>query len=67
VPKKIRELKSMLRRAGWDLVPGGKGSHSKWQHKNVSRTVILSGKDGHDAKPKQERDIDNAVKEATGK
>jgi predicted RNA binding protein YcfA (HicA-like mRNA interferase family) len=64
MPKKIRELKSMLRGAGWKLVDGGKGSHSKWQHARVPRTVILSGNDGHDAKPKQARDIERAIDEA---
>jgi len=28
--------------------------------------LILSGKDGNDAKPKQERDVENAVREAGG-
>src|SRR5215208_5227731 len=33
MPKKIRELKAMLRQSGWYLVPGGgKGSHTKWRH-----------------------------------
>lgn len=31
MPKKIRELKILLRRAGWVQVSGGKGSHSKWR------------------------------------
>jgi len=64
MPKKIRELKSDLREAGWILVPGGKGSHSKWVHVNVSRTVILSGKDGADANPGQLKDIKKAIDEA---
>ena len=64
MPKKIRELKGMLRRAGWNLVPGGKGSHSKWAHPKVTRRVILSGNDGDDARRKQERDVENAVQEA---
>lgn len=65
MPRKIRELKAMLRKAGWIEVPGGgKGSHTKWKHPLVARRVILSGKDGLDAKAKQERDIENAVNEA---
>ena len=64
MPKKVRELKGMLRRAGWNQVPGGKGSHSKWAHPKVRRCVILSGNDGNDAQPWQERDIENAVREA---
>jgi predicted RNA binding protein YcfA (HicA-like mRNA interferase family) len=66
MPKKIRELKAILRRAGWVMVAGGKGSHTKWAHATVPRRLILSGKDGNDAKPKQERDVENAVREAGG-
>jgi len=66
MPKKIRELKQMLRTAGWVQIPGGKGSHTKWAHAKVARRVIVSGNDGDDAKPKQARDIDNAVNEALG-
>ena len=66
MPKKIRELKAALGKAGWVQVAGGKGSHSKWAHPKVSRRLILSGKDGNDAKPKQERDVENAVREAGG-
>ena len=64
MPKKIRELKQMLRRAGWVQIPGGKGSHTKWYHPKVARRVILSGADGADAKPPQERDIKTAIDEA---
>ncbi len=64
MPKKIRDLKLMLRQAGWMLVPGGKGSHSNGQHDAVQRVVILSGNDGDDAKRYQERDVARAVREA---
>jgi predicted RNA binding protein YcfA (HicA-like mRNA interferase family) len=65
MPKKIRELKQMLRRAGWaQIAGGGKGSHTKWAHGKVSRRVIVSGNDGDDAKRWQERDVENAVREA---
>ena len=67
MPKKIRDLKAMLRQAGWQLVPGGKGSHSKWQHDAVHRVVILSGNDGDDAKKYQEKDVAHAVREAQTK
>jgi hypothetical protein len=30
MPKKIRELKAMLRQAGWVEIEGGKRSHTKW-------------------------------------
>lgn len=64
MPRKIRELKQMLRKAGWLQVIGGKGSHSKWKHEKVARTLILSGNEGADAKPPQEKDVQNAIAEA---
>ncbi|HEY4328396.1 MAG TPA: type II toxin-antitoxin system HicA family toxin [Phycisphaerae bacterium] len=64
MPKKIRELKSMLSSAGRVLIEGGKGSHTKWMHSRVSRRVTLSGNDGRDAKLYQERDVARAVREA---
>ena len=65
MPKKIRDLRSDLRRAGWTLVKGGgKGSHTKYKHPNVPRKVTLAGADGSDAKPYQEVDVANAVREA---
>jgi predicted RNA binding protein YcfA (HicA-like mRNA interferase family) len=64
MPKKIRELKAMLRRAGFSQVPGGKGSHTKWRHPNLSRTLTLSGNDGHDAKSYQEKDVAEAIRDS---
>jgi predicted RNA binding protein YcfA (HicA-like mRNA interferase family) len=67
VPKKIRELKAMLRQSGWSIVPGGgKGSHTKWRHPHVGRTVTLSGHDGDDANRYQEKDVASAVRDASG-
>jgi predicted RNA binding protein YcfA (HicA-like mRNA interferase family) len=65
--KKLRELKAMLRRAGWVQIQGGKGSHSKWMHPRVSRRVILSGGDGADALRYQEMDVARAVDEAASR
>ena len=65
MPKKIRELKAMLRHAGWiEISGGGKGSHTKWAHARVARKIILSGKDGDDADRYQEKDVARAVAEA---
>jgi predicted RNA binding protein YcfA (HicA-like mRNA interferase family) len=67
MPKKIRELKQLLRKAGWfEIASGGKGSHTKWAHKAVARRVTLSGRDGDDAHRYQERDVERAVNEAEG-
>ena len=50
MPKKIRELKSTLRKAGFKE-SSSKGSHTKWSHPLLSGKIVLSGKDGTDAKP----------------
>ena len=50
MPKKIRELKKMLKKAGFQQVPG-KGSHTNWIHPLYSGKVTISGKDSSDAKP----------------
>ena len=60
LPKKIRELKAMLEKAGFTQRPG-KGSHTKWLHPLYPGRIILSGKDGSDAKPYQERAIQDAI------
>jgi predicted RNA binding protein YcfA (HicA-like mRNA interferase family) len=65
MPKKIRELKSMLAQAGWIMIPGGKGSHTKWMHPKVARRITLSGKDGGDAQPYQEKDVARGLREAS--
>lgn len=55
MPKKVRELKQTLQKAGFTLLPKrGKGSHSYWIHPLLSKPVVLSGKDSKDAKPYQE-------------
>ena len=53
-----------LERAGFSLVPGGKGSHRKFRHPKLAGSVILSGHDGDDAKHYQEKQIRNAIHEA---
>ncbi len=64
MPKKVRQLKQMLQQAGFLLLPRrGKGSHSYWVHPLVSSPVVLSGQDGSDAKPYQEKDVVNALAE----
>lgn len=62
MPKKIRELKSMLLKAGFTYRPG-KGSHTKWFHPLLPGNLTLSGKDGNDAKPYQERDVNNVLQQ----
>jgi predicted RNA binding protein YcfA (HicA-like mRNA interferase family) len=61
LPKKIRELKAMLKKAGFSE-HSGKGSHTKWLHSLYPGRVTLSGKDGDDAKPYQEKEVKQAIK-----
>lgn len=61
MPKKVRKLKNILRKAGFKE-SSGKGSHTKWSHPLLSGTIVLSGKDSSDAKPYQEKDVEKALK-----
>lgn len=62
MPRKIRQLKVDLRRAGFiQRKHRGKGSHTAWQHPDYPDTIILSGDDGEDAKRYQERLVKQAV------
>ena len=56
MPRKIRELKSDPGRAGFQDRPG-KGRHTVWESDVVPETATLSGHDGDDAKPYQEKDL----------
>ena len=60
MPKKVGELKRILRKAGFSE-KSGKGSHTKWTHPLLSGTIVLSGKDARDAKPYQEKDVAKAL------
>ncbi len=67
MPKKVRELKKILQKAGFTLLPRrGKGSHSYWIHPRLPTPVVLSGKDGQDAKPYQEKDVIAALEQIEG-
>lgn len=59
MPRKIRELVRDLRRAGF-VDRGGKGSHRNFIHPKAIR-VTLSGREGDDARPYQERDVKRAI------
>jgi predicted RNA binding protein YcfA (HicA-like mRNA interferase family) len=66
MPKKIRELKSMLSKAGFNEILG-KGSHTKWFHRLFLGRITLSGKDGNDAKLYQEKEVNDAIKQVKDK
>ena len=62
MPKKIRELKKMLKKAGFSQRTG-KGSHTNWFHPFYSGRITISGKDGADARDYQEKEVFQAIKE----
>ena len=61
MPKKIRELKSLLKKAGFTVQPA-KGSHSKWTHPKLSQSIIIAGKDSSDARSYLEKQVMDALK-----
>jgi predicted RNA binding protein YcfA (HicA-like mRNA interferase family) len=63
VPRKIRQLKSDLKRAGFVERPNrGKGSHSFWVHpKQTGVSVTVAGHDGDDAHGYQEKQVREAI------
>lgn len=65
MPRKIRQLKSDLRKAGFLLIPKrGKGSHTLWVHPKTNTSVTVSGGDGADAQYYQESDVREAISES---
>jgi predicted RNA binding protein YcfA (HicA-like mRNA interferase family) len=62
MPRKIRDLIRDLKRAGFSD-KGGKGSHRNFEHSAGAR-VTISGGDGNDAKPYQEREVKRAIEES---
>jgi predicted RNA binding protein YcfA (HicA-like mRNA interferase family) len=66
MPKKIRELKALLTKAGFVWRPA-KGSHTVWQHPSGLGRVTLAGKDGADAPPYLERLILREIAKVAGR
>jgi predicted RNA binding protein YcfA (HicA-like mRNA interferase family) len=63
LPQKIRELKAILLKAGFELMPKrGKGSHAIYQYPGTTIRVNLPGKDGADAKAYSEKQVKKAIK-----
>jgi predicted RNA binding protein YcfA (HicA-like mRNA interferase family) len=49
MPRKIRELKAQISLEGFVYLPKrGKGSHERWRHPLLGKTMTISGKDGDD-------------------
>lgn len=62
MPRKIKQLIKDLKSAGFQA-RGGKGSHRNFFHKACPFIVTLSGKDGDDALPYQEKAVKQALRE----
>jgi predicted RNA binding protein YcfA (HicA-like mRNA interferase family) len=62
MPQKIRELKQMLRQAGFTEI-AGKGSHTNWVHPNYLGKLTISGQNSADAKRYQEKAVREAIAE----
>jgi predicted RNA binding protein YcfA (HicA-like mRNA interferase family) len=60
MPKKVRDLKAMLRKAGFRWRPG-KGSHTIWEHPLAEKSVTIAGNDGSDAKKYLEREVQEQI------
>lgn len=60
MPKKIREIKTILLKAGFTYKPA-KGSHTKWIHPQLSQSIIIAGKDGDDAKRYLEKQVNQVM------
>ncbi len=61
MPRKLRQLKADLRRAGF-VNRGGKGDHTNWQHPELpGMRITLAGNDGNDAQHYQEEDVRRAL------
>ncbi len=60
MPRKIRELISDLRRAGFTL-DRQKGCHRQFKHPSFHGVITLSGGEGDDSKTYQERQVTKAI------
>ena len=58
MPRKIRELKAQIAREGFVFLPKrGKGSHERWRHPLLQKTLTIPSKDGDDAPPYLEKQL----------
>ncbi|MGD1929557.1 MAG: type II toxin-antitoxin system HicA family toxin [Leptolyngbyaceae cyanobacterium] len=64
MPRKIRELKAQIAREGFIFLPKrGKGSHERWRHPLVRKTLTIPGKDGDDVPPYLEKQLAKLLSE----
>ena len=63
MPPKIRELIRALAAAGFENC-GGRGSHRNFKHAKGGR-ITLSGNPGSDAKPYQQKAVQQAIEQVS--
>lgn len=64
MPRKIRELKTQIAREGFVYLPKhGKGSHERWRHPLLRKTLTIPGKDGDDVPPYLEKPLAQLLSE----
>ena len=62
MPKKVRDLKSILLKAGFTYRPA-KGSHTVWIYELLPElTLMIAGKDGDNAKLYLEKEVKQRLK-----
>jgi predicted RNA binding protein YcfA (HicA-like mRNA interferase family) len=66
MPKKVRELKALLSRAGFTW-RAAKGSHGVWEHPSGLGRVTVAGKDGQDAPRYLERQVLQQIANVAGR
>jgi predicted RNA binding protein YcfA (HicA-like mRNA interferase family) len=60
MPKKIRQIKKLLTKAGYEWRPG-KGSHQVWTHPLLEDAIVIARKDGDDAPLYLEKQAEDAL------
>jgi predicted RNA binding protein YcfA (HicA-like mRNA interferase family) len=60
MPKKIREIKKVLKNSGF-LMREGKGSHSNWKHPQLETIITIARRDGDDAPRYLEKLVEEAL------
>ncbi len=64
MPRKIRELKTQIVREGFVFLPKrGKGSHQRWRHPRLGKTLTIPGKDGDDVPFYLEKQLEKLLAE----
>lgn len=64
MPRRIREFKTQISREGFVYLPKrGKGSHERWRHPLLRKTLTILGKDGDDVPPYLEKQLTTLLTE----